>query len=44
MASTIPRWRPFADFGDPSDGVLELTIPLPKPEEKPSRTVKVHPR
>lgn len=27
-----------------SDGVLELTIPLPKPEEKPSKTVKVHPK
>ena len=25
------------------DGVLELRIPLPKPEEKPRRTVKVQP-
>jgi HSP20 family protein len=27
-----------------SNGVLELTIPLPKPEEKPSKTVMVHPK
>jgi HSP20 family protein len=26
------------------DGVLELRIPLPKPEEKPKQTVKVHPK
>ncbi|MGE5748175.1 MAG: Hsp20/alpha crystallin family protein [Solirubrobacterales bacterium] len=26
------------------DGVLELTIPLPEPEQKPKRTVKVKPK
>jgi len=27
-----------------TDGVLELTIPLPKPERKPTETVKVQPK
>lgn len=27
-----------------TDGVLELTIPMPKPERKPTETVKVRPK
>ncbi|HEU4979725.1 MAG TPA: Hsp20/alpha crystallin family protein [Solirubrobacterales bacterium] len=30
--------------GNTVDGVLELRIPLPKAEQKPKQTVKVHPK
>lgn len=30
--------------GNTVDGVLELRIPLPRAEQKPKQTVKVHPK
>lgn len=51
FAGSGESWNPRIDvvknegeIGNTVDGVLELRIPLPRAEQKPKQTVKVHPK